>query len=120
MYKQFFHFYVFTDLLDRAKARAVKGKKTPSAAAGSQAQLDKGSPPEDIEDGCNVIDVNIYGTLDEPLLIDSDVIPPTQNKAYKLSWVTGNIDTISVSSTLSEGNYYTYRLNLIIFSILSG
>ena len=49
------------------------------------------------------IPLDVYGNADDPLVIDSEIIPPSPVKKYEFPWTPGHIETINVSSTISEG-----------------
>ena len=68
-------------------------KKAPSAAAGSANAIPSTST-EDVQPKDSMI------VHDE--VFDSEIIPPTQPDFLKLSWLDGNVETISVSSSHSE------------------
>ena len=89
---------------------AVRGglarrKSAPSASAGSAAQLQCLDNSNCVADFLQSASLRSDDNGDDTLVMDSEVIPPTM-KSYKMSWTEGNIDTISVDSTVSDGKVY--------------
>ena len=99
----------FSALVQRAKGNATKGKRsTASAAAGSASQLDCVDTNKSVSDFINSASlIRSDDNCEDSLVMDSEVIPPTM-KNYTLSWTEGNLETISVTSTLSDGKLCFY------------
>ena len=105
--------YYISAIVARVKNKINKGKKGgPSAAAGSEKQLQESlketSPRKDVPD-------SKPSSCDEAALLDSEIIPPSQPSTLKLSWINGNVDTISVSSSISELGKYVLHYYLLFY-----